>query len=517
MTIKEGAAVTLAKAIQTLGVNTNLGITSETVLGLYAELSGASKMSEVPGVYKATYNQSGSATSGLTAYDLEAGSKLLYPVLTPLRNLIPRVSGKGGIQANWRAITGVNTTMISAGVSEGNRGGTPVVTTADYLAAYKGIGYESSATFEAQYAGEGFDDIRMRAAQAGLHSLMLAEEKLLLGGNGSLALGTTPTPSLTASTTGGTLATATYSVIAIALTQDGYPRSSVAGGLQPTYVRTNADGSSDTINGGVAQKSTNATIGVTGATGSATASVTAVRGAQAYAWFWGPAGSEVLGAITTVPKLTITATATGTQLASALAAADRSADTLVFDGLITQALKPGSGAYWKDLGGATLTAAGNGKITEIEVVLQYMWDNYRLNPDTMWVSSQQSGDITSKVLSTNGSNAAMRYELVSSNGVFGGGSQVVSYMNSYGLNGFTTVAIKQHPNLTPGTILFTMSTLPYPMSDVSNVFQVRTRQDYYQVEWPLRSRKYEYGIYADEVLQHFAPFSMAVLTGIAPG
>jgi len=36
--------------------------------------------------------------SGLTYYDLELGAKFLYPVLTPLRNMIPRVSGKGGIQ-----------------------------------------------------------------------------------------------------------------------------------------------------------------------------------------------------------------------------------------------------------------------------------------------------------------------------------------------------------------------------------------------------------------------------------
>ena len=42
---------------------------------------------------KSTFSQSASATSGLTYYDLEAGAKLLFPVLTPLRNSIPRVSG----------------------------------------------------------------------------------------------------------------------------------------------------------------------------------------------------------------------------------------------------------------------------------------------------------------------------------------------------------------------------------------------------------------------------------------
>lgn len=508
-------AALYAKAVSVLGVNKGAGITDESVVGLYQSLADgdAIKSSEI---LKSTYNQAGSAITGLTAYDLEAPAKLLYPVLTPLRNMTPRVSGKGGIQANWRAITGVNTGLVSAGISEGNRGGVIAVSTQDYLAAYRGIGYESNASFEAQYAGEGFDDVRMRAAQAGLHSLMIAEERLILGGNGSLALGTTPTPSLSASTTGGALATSTQSVICIALTQEGYPRSSVSGGLTQTYSRTNADGSTDILAGGVAQKSTNATVAVTGPTASITATVAPVRGAAAYAWLWGTAGNELIGAITTVPKLLITAAATGTQTAASITAADHSADSLVFDGLLTQALKAGSGAYWKDLGGATLTADGSGGVVEINVLLQYQWDTWRLNPEIMWVSSQQAKDITAKVLSGQ-TTGALRFNIDAGKGVFGGGTLVTEYLNPYGLNGATTVQIRQHPNITPGTILFTQQTLPYLNSDVTNVFQMRTRQDYYQIEWPLRTRKYEYGIYADEVLQHYAPFSMAVLSGIGQG
>jgi hypothetical protein len=63
-------------------------------------------------------------------------------------------------------------------------------------------------------------------------------------------------------------------------------------------------------------------------------------------------------------------------------------------------------------------------------------------------------------------------------------------------------------------ILFTSQTIPYPISGVGNVMQVRTRQEYYQIEWPLRTRKYEYGVYADEVLQHYFPPSMGVIANI---
>jgi hypothetical protein len=40
---------------------------------------------------------------------------------------------------------------------------------------------------------------------------------------------------------------------------------------------------------------------------------------------------------------------------------------------------------------------------------------------------------------------------------------------------------------------------------------------YYQIEWPLRSRRYESGVYMDEVLQHMFPPSMAIISNIANG
>ena len=37
------------------------------------------------------------------------------------------------------------------------------------------------------------------------------------------------------------------------------------------------------------------------------------------------------------------------------------------------------------------------------------------------------------------------------------------------------------------------------------------------MEWPLRSRRYEYGVYTDQVLQVYFPPANAVLTNIARG
>jgi hypothetical protein len=475
---------------------------------------------------KSTFTENASATSGLTFYDLEVGAKLIYPVLTPLRNMIPRVSGKGGIQANWRAITAINSSGLRVGVSAANRGGVMAVATQDYTAAYKGLGIETSVDFEAQYAGQGFDDLRGLAGKTGLEALMLGEEAMILGGNSGHSLGQTPTPSLSDQTTGGTLAANTaYSVICVALTLDAMMNATVAGGIQGAITRDNADGTSDTFGGGAAKPSTNASL-TTANDGNAThalkASVAAVTGALGYAWFWGAVGSEVLGAITTINSVVITAAATGTQTASSLGTADNSVNALAYDGLLYQAMKQGSGAYFATMptgtagAGTPLTADDAGGIVEIDAALKSLWDNYRLSPDTIWVNSQEALNISKKIVSGS-ANAAQRFIFDSSQSQVGGGIMVRSYLNRFSMQGAAVLDIRVHPNLPAGTILMTTRMLPYPLSGVGNVMQIRTRQDYYQIEWPLRSRRYEYGVYVDEVLQHYFPPSMAVITNIGNG
>jgi hypothetical protein len=493
------------------------------------DLLRAAQASPSAELAKSTFSQPGSATTGLNYYDLEGPAKRIYPVLTPLRNEIPRVSGKGGIQAAWRAITGINTTGLRAGVSGGNRGGVIAVSTADYVAAYRGIGLEANVDFEADYAAEGFDDARARAAQSLLEAVMIQEEYMIVGGNNSVALGTTPTPTVSASNTGGALSATggngagVYSVICVALAFDAYLNGSVVGGIQGAISRTNADASVDNFGGGAARKSSAATGTISsGSVGSLSVTVAAVNGAVAYAWFWGAAGSEVLGAITTINSVKITDVAAGTQTAASLGANDNSTNALAFDGILTQIYKPGSNAYIASLAtgtagvGSTLTADGVGGIVEIDAALKSFWDNYRLTPDTIWVNSQEALNISKKILAGN-ANGASRFVFNADQGALGGGVMVREYLNRFSMGGATAIPIRIHPNVPPGTILFTTKKLPYPLSNVTNVLQIRARRDYYQIEWPLRSRKYEYGVYADQVLQCYFPPAFGVITNIANG
>jgi hypothetical protein len=469
---------------------------------------------------------------GLVGYSLESPAKLLYPVLTPLRNSIPRqgpVTGVTGTAENWKQITGINPARIRAGVSEGNRGAAISMTTQSKTSAYVGLGLENFVTFEADYAAKGFDDAKALATLQLLQSLMVEEEAIILNGNASLALGTTPTPTLTTATTGGTIAAGTTNFMyCVALTQWGF---NAAGGVQvpvgsgatlsPTITRTNVDGSSDNFGGGLAAISAaSSALTTTGSTSTVTGTVTPVKGAFGYAWFFGiaaGAGNAKLVAVTALPTVTITAVSAASYLANANGlSSDNSVCVLEFDGLITQCLS--GGGYYRSMAGTTLTADGAGSVVEIDAMFKYFWDTWRLSPSTLWMDSQSIRDFSKKVAS--GSNPAFRINLQSGmndQGNLVAGSLVTTILNKYALNGAQAVDVRIHPNMPVGTIYADLAVNPYPSANVPAPRRVRTRQEYYQLEWPLRTRKYEYGVYVDEFLQVYMPFGTGVITDILAG
>src|SRR5207248_7302229 len=161
-------------------------------------------------------------------------------------------------------------------------------TTASKSASFVTIGEEDAATYEAIGAGRHFEDIQARMTFRLLQKMMLKEEMAILAGNASLQLGTPATPSLSAAGSGATLPAATYSVIAVALTLEGYQNSSLAAGIATTKTITGADGKTFVLSGGSSNKSANGTQAVTlGQT--VFARVTALEAGGAIAGYVGPA------------------------------------------------------------------------------------------------------------------------------------------------------------------------------------------------------------------------------------
>lgn len=467
-----------------------------------------------------------SSSTGLLYYSLEAAAKLLYPVLTPLRNSIPRkgrVNAGSGTAEHWKAITAINPGNYFAGVSEGNRGAVIDVTEKDYTRPYVGLGLENSVTFEAEYGGEGFDDERGFASLSLLQALMIAEEKMILTGNGSLALGTAPTPTViqVSTSASGISAGTTNAVAVVALTEDGYQRATSTG-VVPTFTKTNADGTTDTVNGGTSQISPLSSQATTDSSHTQlTASCTAVAGAFGYAWYFSASNSlstAYFVGVTRVNTITLTANPVNTNQAGNATGlnADHSANSLAFDGLMTQAIQ--GGGYNVSLNGATLTASGNGSIVEWDTALKYFWDNYRISPTQIRVGSQVLKDANKKILSGS-TNPVYRIQLEAGAGQKSAlaGSMVRSYLNPFALGGAKEIPIELHPNMPDGATFFDLDVVPYPNANTPVARRIRTRQDYYQIDWPRKTRKYEMGVYADEMVQVYVPFGMGVITNILPG
>ncbi len=475
-----------------------------------------------------------STAQGLVAYDLQAPAKNLYPVVTPLRNRVPRVGGGTGTATNWRQVSAIVGSGFDAmgWVPEGQRSGQMSYTTASKAASFMTIGEEDAATYEAISAGRGFEDIQARMTFRLLQKIMLKEEMALLGGNaggaaGGISLGTPATPTLSASGSGSSLAAATYYVKVVGLTLEGYQNSSVAVGVATAKTVTGADGKTYTLSGGSSNISAEASQAVT-AGQTLFASTAAIQGAVAYAWYVGTAtGGETLQAITTIDSIALTAYTTGGQAQTAVTADNSGNAGYAFNGLLTTALASGSNAYVSILPtgsagtGTVLTSSGRGSVNEIDAMFETMWQNFELSPTVLYVNAQELKNITAKVLS-GASAPLLRYHepvgqevdprLVASN-------TVAFYYNPFALDGGLKIPVKIHPRVPPGTIIGWAENLPiqYQSNEVPNVAEVKTRQDYYEIDWPITTRQRQVGVYAEEVLAVYAPFAMGVIANIANG
>ena len=112
-----------------------------------------------------------------------------------------------------------------------------------------------------------------------------------------------------------------------------------------------------------------------------------------------------------------------------------------------------------------------------------------------------------------GDDAAMNpYQLVA-------GGNVAFYFNPFAMGGGIKIPILIHPNLAPGTIVAYCEDLPaqYRSANVPNTAAVKTRKEYYQLQWPLRTRAREFGVYCESVLAIYAPFAIGMITNIANG
>lgn len=494
------------------------------------------------GLTKENFAKSITTGTGLVAYDLQAPAKNIYPVLTPIRNRIPRVGGKGGTATNWRQVSATIGSGFSAmpWVPEGQRTARMSYVTATKSASYVTIGEEDQISFEAINAAINFEDERAMMTMRLLQKTMIKEEIAILAGNASMALGTPAAATTSASGTTGTLPALTYDVKVVALTMEGllnmggslpgnmpalpYTPLSASNYTVPTsQTITGADGNTFVLNGGSSNISAVTTQAIT--LGQILfASTPVIPGAMAYAWYVGASGAATLQAITTINSVAIsTALATGRQAQSAITGDASLNASYAFNGLIATAVSSGTGYVASQPTGTAgtgtgLTASGNGSVTEIDEMLKSMWDTYRLSPSVLYVNSQELMNIKVKVLG-NATAPLVRFNMDDKTGAasFTAGSVIGFYFNPYTIDGGRMIPIRLHPFVPPGTLLGYAEDLPsqYQSNNVPNCVEMHVRKEYEELEWPIRTRQREHGVYAEEVLAVYVPFALGMITNIA--
>jgi hypothetical protein len=490
--------------------------------------------------------------TNLLWYDLSPIVQMLYPYreLIPRISRLPRVRADGGNAYHWKRITGINVNGASSGVSEGNRGARIAIAEQDLTAAYKTLGFESSVTFEARLGARNLSPEALGiSVQSALRSLMIDEEKILINGDASLPLGLTPTPVLTAGAVAGLVGafgSGTVYVVCVALTGMGYlgysPYNSItnSGGIQGQVTKINADGTTDTYGGGSGQPSLETSTATSG-TQCVTATAPIVAGAFAYAWFVGNAsGAEFLAGLTPSNQAIFTKYPSSTNqpignLRVGASYADNSVDQLVPDGILSQVfgsiMGPSPGQFMStnpllpagvsfSSGGSIIYAmpAGNTGLTidgsnfvEIDAVLRAAYDQYKIGFDRILISATDVLDTFGAMLGQASTQNGFRlmFDADKETGRIIAGRRVTSYLNKFFNN---TLDVEVHPYVPPGCILFWSDRSPYELSGVANIFEARVRQDYYQIQWPWRSRRYEYGVYCDEVFScYFTPGFAAII------
>jgi hypothetical protein len=379
---------------------------------------------------------------------------------------------------------------------------------------------------------------------------MIDEEKILINGDASLPLGTTPTPTLTQSTlTGysGTFAGGAIFVVCVALTGMGqlayspFVSATNTGGIVGQVTKVNADASTDTYGGGSAQPSAEATIGTVTAGNVVTATVALVSGAFAYAWYVGTVtGTEYLAGITPTNQAIFTKVPAATNqpvanLKVSSSFVDNSVDQLVPDGILTQVFgavtgpspgqfmstnplvpnnitySPGGSIIYTMPAGNTGLTIGGSNFAEIDAVLRAAYEQYKVGFDRILISAADVLDSFGAMLGQASSNNSYRiwFDADQETGRIVAGRRVTSYLNKFFNN---TLDIEIHPYIPPGCLLFWSDKSPYELSGVANLLEAKVRQDYYQIQWPWRSRRYEYGVYVDEVFPcYFTPAFAAII------
>ena len=452
-------------------------------------------------------------STSFAAFDLEAPAKLLTPRPTPLRNRIPRKkgvgtshrvkritgytgTGTGGQGQIWPGVTESTTTAF--GSINFERGSKISYTSDDLILPYNSYSLSDSVSFDANFSGLGYQDLRQLSSTSTLYATMLMEERMMLMSRG------------TASGFSGALAAPTVTLSAVSAT--GSQVGLTNGTTYYVYATSDAGAFGESVLSTVASQAI--TTGqvvkivvnnVAGAIGTKIYVGTSTGAANAHyvgritslTGYINGAGASTLGD-------NVVFNTTGT-LASTITG-DTSAYATGYDGILATVLGANSGAINEI--NSTFSTSNPG--VEFQTVFGTLYDAVKADPDEVLLNGADRRQLSDSI--KNGSTANYRLNLSQTDtGDYVGGAVIGAIHNE------TTgklVDLTVHPWLPQGVAPVLSYTLPIPDTEVSDVWANVLVQDYMGIQWPVTQFAYEFSTYYRGAFMCYAPAWNGVVSGI---
>jgi hypothetical protein len=455
-------------------------------------------------------------STSFAAFDLEAPAKLLTPRPTPLRNRIPRKkgvgtshrvkritgytgTGTGGQGQIWPGVTESTTTAF--GSINFERGAKISYTSDDLILPYNSYSLSDSVSFDANFSGLGYQDLRQLSSTSTLYATMLMEERMMLMARG------------TASAYSGALsAPATVTVAAVS------PAGSVTALSNATYyVYVTADAGISSTGFGESVLSSVQSQATTSQ--ALTVTISPVVGAIAYNVYvgttTGAANAKFQGRTTgTVFTLGGTGTSTvgnqapytTTGAVATRASSDTSAYATGYDGILPTVLGPNSG-YNNNI---NTTFSNTNPGTEFQTVFANLYNSVKADPDEVLLNGSDRKQLSDAIKGSANANYRLQISQDETSGVTYG-SVVNGVVNE---TTGKSVPLTVHPWLPQGVAPVLSYTLPIPDTEVSDVWANYMVQDYLGVQWPVTQFAYEFSTYFRGTFFCVAPAWNGVVSGI---
>jgi hypothetical protein len=462
-------------------------------------------------------------SSSFAAFDLEAPAKMLTPRPTPLRNKIPRKKGIGtsrrvkritaytgtgtGVGNLWPGITETTQNNFAPGAAtpfQLERGPQISYIADDLVLPYNSYSLSDQVSFDANFSGMGYQDLRQLSSTSTLYATMLMEERMMLYARG------------TASPYSGLIAAPTGIVASSPAAVTG--QTALAAGLYYIYITANAgisgSGFGESIVSAVASE-TVASGDVLGLTW------TAVSGAIGYNIYVGTAtgtanckyvgtangNSAVIQGAAALNLVGDNFAFSTTGAAASRADTNTSAYATGYDGILPTVLGANSG-FNNNRNGAAFSTSNPG--VEYQTVFYNLYNNVKADPDEILINGADRKQLSDSI--KNGSTANYRLNLTQTEtGDYVGGATIGALNNE--ITG-KMVPLTVHPWLQQGVSPVLSYTLPIPDTEVSDVWAAINVQDYMGIQWPVVQFTYDFSTYFRGTFFCYAPAWNGAVSGI---